>query len=82
MPPYVKNTGMSSLNELFAMKKNLAYETKFEHRLSSMMKDFFHKKENLKQDIRMVYNDLQSIKLSTGYSLSEVKDFLNISLKS
>lgn len=72
MPSRIRNTGISSLSELFAMKKNLAFETKFEHQLTGMTKDYFHKKEHLKQEIRTVYNELKNIKTSTGYSLEEV----------
>lgn len=63
---------MSSNNEMFAMKKNLAFEANFDHQLTAMTRDFFHKRENFKQEIRNVYADLKNIKTSTGHSLDMV----------
>lgn len=62
-----------TLNELFAMKKNMAYQAKFEHRLSSMKKDFYHRRENLKQAIKSTVHEMKDIQSSTGYSLDEVR---------
>ena len=70
--PLRHNTGVSSGNEMFAMKKNLGYKAKFEHQMSAMTRDFFHKRETFKQEIRGVYADLNNIKMSTGYSLDTV----------
>lgn len=67
------NKEIHSNNELFAMKKNLAFEAKFGHQMTSMTSDFFHKRENYKQEIRNVYADLKNIKQSTGYSLNKVR---------
>lgn len=67
-----RSSGIVSVSELFAMKKNLAYEAKFTHSINTMTRDYVNKKETLKQEIRSVYNDLQEMKLSTGYSLDQV----------
>jgi len=70
MPASTRNSqGVRSLNELFAMKKNMRFETKLAERMDSITRDYWIRREGLKQDIRTVYNDLQDIRLSTGYSL-------------
>ncbi|KAH3739102.1 hypothetical protein DPMN_045749 [Dreissena polymorpha] len=73
MPANARNSkGIRSMNELFAMKKNQAFESKLTQRVSAMSRDFYGRRETLKQDIRSVYEDLQEIRLSTGYSLDNV----------
>ena len=67
-----KNTGMMSYNELFAMKKNLAHQAKFEHKLTSMKKDFNHRRGNMHHAIKSTVHELKEIQSSTGYSLEEV----------
>ena len=67
-----KNTVLMSYNEQFAMKKNLAHQAKFEHKLSSMTKDFNHRRGSMHKTIKSTVNDLKDIQSSTGYSLEEV----------
>ena len=67
-----KNTVMMSYNEQFAMKKNLAHQAKFEHKLTSMKKDFNHRRGNMHHAIKSTVNQLKDIQSSTGYSLEEV----------
>ncbi|KAL4233666.1 hypothetical protein ACF0H5_008348 [Mactra antiquata] len=51
----------------------MAYEAKFTHSLDALTKDYVNRKEYLKQEIRSVYNELQEVKMSTGYSLDQVR---------
>ena len=78
MPREVKNMGIQSMGELFATKKNIAYQAKFDHRMKSMAKDFYHKKANMKQEINYIYNEMKEIRASTGHTLDQVS-ILNLS---
>ena len=65
-------TGIKSYNELFASKKNIAFQAKFQHKLKTMTKEFYHRKESLNYKIKSTYQVMKDIQSSTGYSLAEV----------
>ena len=72
MPSCPKNTGMQTLNELFAMKKNMAFQVNFDHTMTTITKDYYHRRENFKQEMKKIYSDMRDIRISTGYSLDQV----------
>ena len=69
-------TGMQTWNEIFATKKNIAYQANFEHRLVSITRDFFSRRESLKLKIKAAAQEMKEIKSSTGYSLVEVSTII------
>ena len=63
---------LQSLNEIFATKKNIASQASFEHRVDSLTKDFYNRRESLQLKIKAACQEMKDIRSSTGYSLDEV----------